>query len=121
MAPKWKSSIPIAGVAAVAALAFPGIASAAVTPRPSTAPRTDGRRRARNDAISIACVNGANVDVHGATVTPATACANVTAINVTGGGAFDNVISLVGVTKALFPARRPGRDQRRPRRRHDHR
>ena len=30
MSSKWKSSIPVAGVAAVAALAFPGIASAAV-------------------------------------------------------------------------------------------
>ena len=118
MAPKWKSSIPIAGVAAAAALAFPGIASATVTAIVNGAGvlTVNG---AGNDAISIACVNG-NVDVPGATVTPATACANVTTINVTGGDGA-NVISLVGVTKALFPAADPVVHQRRPRQRHDHR
>ena len=50
MAPKWKSSIPIAGVAAMAAMAFPGIANAAVVPNVNGSELTltgDRRRRDR--------------------------------------------------------------------------
>ena len=37
MSSKWKSTIPVAGAAAAAALAFPGIASAAVNAGRGTA------------------------------------------------------------------------------------
>ena len=100
MSAKWKSSIPIAGVAVAAALAFPGIANAAVTAGVSggvlTVTGTD------SDAITISCDAGGNVAVVNAAL-PATACNTITAINVTGGvGA--NVITLTGVTDADFSA-----------------
>ena len=64
MAPKWKSSIPIAGVAAAAALAFPGIANAAVTATVNGTELTvdvDRRRRDhdRRATARTSTVNGA--------------------------------------------------------------
>jgi Ca2+-binding RTX toxin-like protein len=97
---KWKSPIPLAGVAVVAALAFPGIASAAVTATVTGGVLTvEGTG---SDAITISCDAG-NVAVAGATVTPATACNAITAINVTGGDGA-NVITLTGVTDAAYSA-----------------
>ena len=100
MSVKWKSPIPLAGVAVVAALAFPGIASAAVTATVTGGVLTvEGTG---SDAITISCAAG-NVAVANATVTPATACNAVTAINVTGGDGA-NVITLTGVTDAAYSA-----------------
>ena len=69
MSAKWKSSIPVAGVAAVAALAFPGIASAAVNANVAAGVLTvtgDG-----SDAITISCDAGGNVAVANADAAPA--------------------------------------------------
>ena len=101
MAPKWKSSIPIAGVAAAAALAFPGIANATVTSAVVNGTELTVTSDAA-DAITIAS-NGATATVNGAPVGGATA-ATLTKITVTGNGAFNNTIDLIGVTKAAFPA-----------------
>jgi RTX calcium-binding nonapeptide repeat (4 copies) len=97
---KWKSSIPIAGVAVAAALAFPGIASAAVAANVAGGVLTVTGEG--SDAITISCDAG-NVAVAGAVVTPATACSAITAINVTGGEGA-NVITLTGVTAATYTA-----------------
>ena len=99
MAPKWKSSIPIAGVAAMAAMAFPGIANATVTPTVIGTELTVASDA--GDAIAIAA-NGANVTVNGANVAGANP-ATLTKITVNA-DAGANTISLVGVTKAAFPA-----------------
>ena len=99
MAPKWKSSIPIASAAAAAALAFPGIASAAVTSTVSGTELTVASDA--GDAIAIAA-SGANVTVNGANVAGANP-ATLTRITVNA-DAGANTISLVGVTKAAFPA-----------------
>jgi Ca2+-binding RTX toxin-like protein len=99
---KWKSSIPIAGVAVVAALAFPGIASAAVTANVAAGGVLNVTGTG-SDAITITCDGGGNVAVANATVTPATACNAITAINVTGGDGA-NVITLTGVTAAAYSA-----------------
>ena len=102
MSAKWKCSIPIAGVAVAAALAFPGIANAAVNANVAGGVLTvtgDG-----SDAITISCDAGGNVVVANAVVPlPATACNTITAINVTGGDGA-NVITLTGVTDAAFTA-----------------
>ena len=71
MAPKWKSSIPIAGVAAAAALAFPGIANATVTSAVVNGTELTVTSDAA-DAITIAS-NGATATVNGAPVGGATA------------------------------------------------
>ena len=101
MAPKWKSSIPIAGVAAAAALAFPGIANATVTSAVVNGTELTVTSDAA-DAITIAS-NGATATVNGAPVGGATA-ATLTKITVTGTGAFNNTFDLTGVTKVAFPA-----------------
>jgi Ca2+-binding RTX toxin-like protein len=99
---KWKSSISIAGVAAAAALAFPGIANAAVNANVAGGVLTvtgDG-----NDAITISCDTDGDVTVANTVVPlPETACATITAINVTGGDGA-NVITLTGVTDAAYSA-----------------
>jgi Ca2+-binding RTX toxin-like protein len=99
VAPKWKSSIPIAGVAAVAAMAFPGIANATVTPTVAGTELTVTSDAA--DPIAIAA-SGANVTVNGANVAGANP-ATLTKITVTGGPGA-NAITLAGVTKVAFPA-----------------
>ena len=61
MSSKWKSSLPMAGVVAAAALAFPGIASAAVVAEIDAGVLTvtgDGA-----DAITISCDAGGDVAV----------------------------------------------------------
>jgi Ca2+-binding RTX toxin-like protein len=99
---KWKSSIPIAGVAVAAALAFPGIANAAVNANVAGGVLTVTGEG--SDAITISCDAGGNVVVANAVVPlPATACNTITAINVTGGDGA-NVITLTGVTDAAFTA-----------------
>jgi Ca2+-binding RTX toxin-like protein len=95
---KWQGAIPI-GIAAAAALAFPGIASAAVQAHVNNGVLTV--TGAGSDAITIACTNG-NVDVTGVTLAPV-ACNTITAINVTGGDGA-NVITLTGVTDATYTA-----------------
>jgi Ca2+-binding RTX toxin-like protein len=89
----------MAGVVAAAALAFPGIANAAVQ-----ASVTDGVLTVTGDgadAITISC-DGGNVLVADAVVPlPPTACDTITAIDVTGGEGA-NVITLTGVTNAAF-------------------
>ncbi len=102
MSAKWKSSIPIAGVAVVAALAFPGIASAAVNANVAAGVLTV--TGTGSDAITISCDGGGNVAVANAVVAPGpTACNTITAINVTGGDGA-NVITLTGVTAAAYSA-----------------
>ena len=101
MSAKWKSPIPIAGVAVAAALAFPGIASAAVTANVAGGVLTV--TGTGSDAITISCDGAGNVAVANATVAPATACNTITAINVTGGDGA-NVITLTGVTDAAYSA-----------------
>ena len=102
MSSKWRSSIPIAAVAAAAALAFPGVANAAVNASVADGVLTvtgDG-----SDAITISCDAGGNVVVADAVVPlPATACNTITAINVTGGDGA-HVITLTGVTDAAYSA-----------------
>ena len=61
MSAKWKSPIPIAGVAVVAALAFPGIASAAVNANVAGGVLTV--TGTGSDAITISCDGGGNVAV----------------------------------------------------------
>ncbi len=100
MSPTWKSSIPIAALAAAAALAFPGIASAEVDASVAlgvlTVTGEDG------DAITITCNAGGNVVVADADPpVPATPCTSITAIGVTGGTGA-NVITLTGVTATAF-------------------
>jgi hypothetical protein len=95
VAPNWKSSIPIAGVAAVAAMAFPGIANATVTPTVAGTELTVASDAA--DAIAIAS-DGTNATVNGTPVAGATS-ATLTKIIVTGGPGA-NAITLAGVTKA---------------------
>ena len=98
MAPKWKSTIPIAGVAAAAALAFPGIANATVTPTVSGTELT--LTADAGDAIAVGS-DGTNVTVNGPSIgVPAGTLTKLTVI----GDAPANTISLVGVTKAAFPA-----------------
>jgi Ca2+-binding RTX toxin-like protein len=98
---KWKSSIPIGCLAVAAALAFPGIASAAVDASVDGGVLTvtgDG-----SDVITISC-DGGNVLVAGAVPPlPTTPCTTITAINVTGGDGA-NVITLTGVTAAAYTA-----------------
>jgi Ca2+-binding RTX toxin-like protein len=99
---KWKGSIPIAGVAVAAALAFPGIANAAVNANVVGGVLTVTGEG--SDAITISCDAGGNVAVADAVVPlPATACNTITAINVTGGDGA-NVITLTGVTDAAYSA-----------------
>ena len=83
MSAKWKSRIPIAGVAVAAALAFPGIASAAVTAQVTGGVLTV--TGTGSDAITISCDGAGNVAVANATVAPTTACNTITAIRVGGG------------------------------------
>ncbi len=98
MAPKWKSTIPIAGVAAAAALAFPGIANATVTPTVSGTELT--LTADAGDAIAVGS-DGTNVTVNGPSIgVPAGTLTKLTVV----GDAPANTISLVGVTKAAFPA-----------------
>ena len=121
MAPKWKSSIPIAGVAAAAALAFPGIANATVTSAVVNGTELTVTSDAA-DAITIAS-NGATATVNGAPVGGATA-ATLTKITVTGNGGVQQHDRPDRRDQGRVPgARRPERGdaQRRPRQRHDHR
>ena len=100
MSSKWKCSIPVAGVAAAAALAFPGIASAAVNANVAAGVLTvtgDGA-----DAITISCDAGGDVAVANAAL-PATDCSAITAIDVTGGDGA-SVITLTGVTAEAYTA-----------------
>jgi Ca2+-binding RTX toxin-like protein len=86
--------------AAAALLALPGIANAAIT---STVNGTELTVTSdAGDGIAIAS-NGTNVTVNGAAVAPATPAATLTKITVNG-GPDANAITLVGVTKAAFPA-----------------
>jgi Ca2+-binding RTX toxin-like protein len=89
----------IAGVAAVALLAFPGVASATVTSSVS-----GGVLRASSDAadgITIECVGG-QVRVNGGNPgTGAASCADITSIDVDGGPG-DNALNLAGVTNDSF-------------------
>jgi Ca2+-binding RTX toxin-like protein len=86
--------------AAAALLALPGVANAAVT---STVDGTELTVTSdAGDGIAIAS-DGANVTVNGAAVAPATPAATLTKITVDG-GPDANAITLVGVTKAAFPA-----------------
>jgi Ca2+-binding RTX toxin-like protein len=98
---KWKSTIPVAGAAAAAALAFPGIASAAVNANVAGGVLTVTGEGA--DAITISCDAGGDVAVANAVVTPATDCAAISAIDVTGGDGA-SVITLTGVTAATYTA-----------------
>jgi Ca2+-binding RTX toxin-like protein len=90
----------LACAAAVAALAFPGIASAAVNSTVAAGALTATSDGA--DPITITCVAN-QVKVNGADPAPATACAAITSISVTGGPGA-NAIDLSGVTAAAFPA-----------------
>ena len=84
----------LAGAAAAALLAFPGIANAAVTSTVAAGALTVTSNA--DDGITITC-DGGQVKVNGADPTPATACAAITSITVNGGpGAND--INLAGVT-----------------------
>ena len=86
--------------AAAALLALPGIANAAVT---STVAGTELTVASdAGDGIAIGS-DGTNVTVNGVAVAPATPAATLTKITVNG-GPDANVITLVGVTKAAFPA-----------------
>jgi Ca2+-binding RTX toxin-like protein len=90
----------LAGAAVVAALAFPGIASATVT---STV--TGGALTATsnaNDAIAITCVAG-KVKVNGADPGAATDCSALTSVSVTGGPGA-NLIDLSAINPTDFPA-----------------
>ena len=101
MSAKWKSSIPIAGAAVAAVLAFPGIASAAVTANVAAGGVLNVTGQG-TDAITISCDGAGNVVVANAAL-PATACNTITAINVTGGTGA-NVITLTDVKAAAFTA-----------------
>jgi Ca2+-binding RTX toxin-like protein len=91
----------LAGAAAAALLAFPGIASAAVTS--SVAGGALTVTSDAGDAIAITCAGG-QVQVNGADPgSGAVNCAAITSIAVTGGPA-SNAIDLSGVTAAAFPA-----------------
>jgi hypothetical protein len=98
---RWKKSIPVAGIAAAAALALPGIANAAVTASVAGGVLTvEGEG---GDAITITCAGG-NVAVAGNTTPFAdTLCTTITDIDVTGGDGA-NVITLTGVTAAAYTA-----------------
>ena len=86
----------LAAAAAAAALAFPGIASATVTP---TLVGTDLTVTSdADDAITVTCVAGA-VQVNGAPV--AVNCADLTSLVVQGGPGA-NAINLAGVTTTAF-------------------
>jgi Ca2+-binding RTX toxin-like protein len=99
---RWKKSIPVAGVAAAAALALPGIANAAVQANVAGGVLTVTGAGA--DAITISCDAAGDVVVADNT-TPfvATDCAAITDIDVTGGDGA-NVITLTGVTAAAYTA-----------------
>ena len=102
MASKWKCSVPMAGFVAAAALAFPGIASAAVEADVDAGVLTVSGDAA--DAITIACDAGGDVTVaNNTTPFPLTDCSAITAIDVTGGDGA-NVITLTGVTAAAYTA-----------------
>jgi Ca2+-binding RTX toxin-like protein len=95
----------LAGAAAIAVLAFPGIANAAVTSNFNNGALTVTSAGADPDAIAITCVGG-DVKVNGADPgNPAAAvdCDDVTSITVTGNDG-PNVIDLEAVTAADFPA-----------------
>src|SRR5215218_10027548 len=86
-----------AGVAAIAALAFPAMASANVTSADAGGVLTVNGQA--DDAIAITCV-GNQVKVNGNDPTGGAAnCTAVTSIDVTGGDGISN-INLAGVTAA---------------------
>ena len=92
----------LAGAATVALLAFPGLASAAVTSAVN-----GGALSASSDAadpIAITCVGG-NVKVNGGNPGGGAdvACNTITSITVTGGPGA-NLLDLSGVTDQTFPA-----------------
>jgi Ca2+-binding RTX toxin-like protein len=89
----------LAGAAAVAVLAFPGVASAAVSSTVAGGALTVTSDA--DDAIAIACVGG-NVKVNTQDPAPAAACNTITSIDVNGGPGA-NAISLTGVIAADFP------------------
>jgi Ca2+-binding RTX toxin-like protein len=86
----------LAATAAAAALAFPGIASATVTPALVGTDLTVTSDA--DDAITVTCAAGA-VQVNGAPV--AVNCADLTSLVVQGGPGA-NAINLAGVTAAVF-------------------
>jgi Ca2+-binding RTX toxin-like protein len=91
----------LAGVVATALLAFPGIASAAVTSSVANGALTVTSNA--GDAITVTAENG-QVKVNGAD--PGTGAVNantITSITVTGDAAA-NVINLAGVTPTTYPA-----------------
>src|SRR5215207_5215815 len=90
----------LAGAAAAALLAFPGIANAAVSSTVDGAGALTVTSTA-GDAIAISCASG-DVKINGADPgSGAAACADITSITVTGDDAA-NVINLAGATTADF-------------------
>jgi Ca2+-binding RTX toxin-like protein len=91
-----------AGAATVALLAFPGLASAAVTSAVNAGALTASSDAA--DPIAITCVGG-NVKVNGANPGggPDVACNTLTSITLTGGPG-DNLLDLSAVNATDFPA-----------------
>src|SRR5215203_4381554 len=90
----------LAGAAAAALLAFPGIANAAVSSTVDGAGALTVTSSA-GDAIAITCASG-DVKINGADPgSGAAACADITSITVTGDDAA-NVINLAGATTADF-------------------
>ena len=91
--------------AGLALLAFPSVASAAVVAEVDAGVLTVTTTGTAADGIAITCVGG-QVKVNGADPAPASTCASITAIDVTGNPGT-NVITLVGVTVvstgAVFP------------------
>jgi Ca2+-binding RTX toxin-like protein len=92
----------LAGAATVALLAFPGLASAAVTSAVNGGALTASSDAA--DPIAITCVGG-NVKVNGGNPGGGAdvACNTITSITVTGGPGA-NLLDLSGVTDQTFPA-----------------
>jgi Ca2+-binding RTX toxin-like protein len=101
---KWKGSIPIAGAAVAAVLAFPGLASADVNANLGAGGVLNVTGTG-SDAITISCDDDGNVVVANAVTAPpaGTKCDTITAINVTGGDGA-NVITLTNVKEAAFTA-----------------
>ena len=103
-APRSRIAARLVLATTLALLTWSGVANAAVT---ATVVGGDFLlvTSTAADGIAITCVGG-DVKVNGADPTPATDCADITAIDVTGGPQA-NVISLVGVTAvstgAVFP------------------
>jgi Ca2+-binding RTX toxin-like protein len=93
----------LAGAATVALLAFPGIASAAVTSAVNAGALTAASDAA--DPIAITCDAAGNVKVNGGNPGggPNVACNTITSITLTGGPG-DNLLDLSAVNATAFPA-----------------